>query len=88
MSTGAQVVTPLLNPIPTGVGKHRDKGKTGREKCRVRGNPTLPYVSGKKEFMVEIFISLVSKTDINHVSNEVCKIMHRNKASLCFQVTV
>lgn len=40
-----------------------DKGKTGREKCRARGNPTLPYVSGKKEFTVEIFISLGSKPD-------------------------
>lgn len=61
---GAQVVTPCAEPLShRGGATFRDKGKTGREKCRARGNPTLPYVSGKKEFIVEIFISLDSKPD-------------------------
>lgn len=50
--------------------------------------PTLPSVSGKREFMVEIFISLDSEPgETNHAYNDLLTIMHRNKGSVCSQVT-
>lgn len=75
---------PCADPLShRGGGRYRDKGKTGREKCCVRGNPTLPSISGKSVHGGNFRISGLRRTERSE--SRLQRPPHHNvqKAGLC-----